>query len=93
MSIVHFLITVVLFVLLTPGILVRLPPKGSKWTVAIVHGTVFAFVMHIVCWYILPNLYNLEGLWTPKCVSTCKNLKGTEHTSCLKKCGWYAQKN
>jgi hypothetical protein len=61
MYILHFLITVVLFVLLTPGILVRLPPKGSKWTVAIVHGIVFTVVMYIFCWYVLPNLLNLEG--------------------------------
>ena len=36
----------VLFVLLTPNILLRLPPKGGKWTVAIVHGLVFAVVFH-----------------------------------------------
>jgi hypothetical protein len=36
---------VVLFVVLTPGILLRLPPKGSKYVVAAVHGLVFAFVL------------------------------------------------
>ena len=60
MSIIHFLITIGLFVLLTPGILLRLPQKGSKWKVAIVHGIVFAVVMHIVYWYILPN-FPIEG--------------------------------
>jgi hypothetical protein len=35
----------VLFVLLTPGILLRLPPKGSPLVVAIVHGAVFALVL------------------------------------------------
>jgi hypothetical protein len=35
-----------LFVLLTPGVLLRLPPKGSLLTVAIVHGLVFALVYH-----------------------------------------------
>jgi len=38
---------IVLFVLLTPGILLRLPPKGSLLTVAIVHGLVFALVFHL----------------------------------------------
>ena len=33
-----------LFVLLTPGILLTLPPGGSKLTVAVVHGLVFALV-------------------------------------------------
>ena len=37
---------VVLFVVLTPGILLRLPPGGSKLTVAVVHGIVFALVTH-----------------------------------------------
>lgn len=41
-----FLYVIVLFVLLTPGILLRLPPKGSPLVVAIVHGVVFAVVMY-----------------------------------------------
>jgi len=36
-----------LFVLLSPGILVRLPPGGSKLTVAITHGIVFALLFYI----------------------------------------------
>lgn len=36
-----------LFVLLLPGTLLRLPPGGGKWTVAFVHGLVFAFVYHL----------------------------------------------
>lgn len=35
-----------LFVLLTPGILVSLPPRSSKLTTAITHGIVFAIVFH-----------------------------------------------
>ena len=35
-----------LFVLLTPGVLLRLPSKGTLLTVAIVHGLVFALVFH-----------------------------------------------
>jgi len=45
------LFIVVLFVLLTPNVLLRLPPKGGKWTVAIVHGLVFAFVLHFAYMY------------------------------------------
>jgi hypothetical protein len=60
MSVFHFILTVALFVLLTPGILLRLPSSGSKWTVALVHGVVFAVVMHILYFYVLPNL-SLEG--------------------------------
>jgi hypothetical protein len=40
------LYVIILFVALTPGVLLRLPPKGSLLTVAIVHGLVFALVYH-----------------------------------------------
>jgi|UniRef100_A0A6C0B6V9 mannose/fructose/N-acetylgalactosamine-specific phosphotransferase system component IIC len=36
----------VLFVALTPGVLLRLPPGGSKLVVAATHGLVFALVYH-----------------------------------------------
>ena len=35
-----------LFVLLTPGILLRLPPSGPLLTVAVVHGVLFAVIFH-----------------------------------------------
>jgi hypothetical protein len=35
-----------LFFILTPSILVRLPPKGNKYTVALVHAIVFAIIFH-----------------------------------------------
>ena len=36
----------VLFVVLTPGVLLRLPPGGSKLVVAVTHAVVFALVYH-----------------------------------------------
>ena len=46
-NIATLLYVVVLFVVLTPGILLRLPPKGSPLVVAIVHGAVFAIVLYL----------------------------------------------
>jgi hypothetical protein len=40
------LFTAILFFVLTPGILLRLPSNGSKYTVAAVHAVVFALVFH-----------------------------------------------
>ena len=40
------LFVAVLFVLLTPGVLVRLPPGGSRLVVALTHAVVFALVYH-----------------------------------------------
>jgi len=38
-------LSVILFFLLTPGILVSLPPGGDKYTVAFVHALVFGLIM------------------------------------------------
>jgi len=38
-----------LFVVLTPGILLRLPKNGKPITVAVVHGVVFATVLYFTC--------------------------------------------
>ena len=46
---IHILMTIyvaLLFVILTPGILLTLPPNSSRLTVAIVHSIVFAILFH-----------------------------------------------
>jgi len=55
------LYTVLLFVLLTPAIFVRLPPNGNKWTVAFVHGLIFALVYHFTQHFFLKLSYGFEG--------------------------------
>ena len=54
---------IVLFVLLTPGILLRLPPKGSPLVVAIVHGVVFAIVLYFTqkTVYRMSAGYSIDG--------------------------------
>ena len=42
LNICIFVLQVLLFVLLTPGILIVLPPKSSKLIVALTHGIVFS---------------------------------------------------
>jgi hypothetical protein len=42
LNICIFVLQVLLFVLLTPGILIVLPPKSSKYVVALTHGIVFS---------------------------------------------------
>ena len=39
-----FIYVVVLFILLTPGILVMLPPGGDKMTVTLVHALIFGLI-------------------------------------------------
>ena len=44
--------TAILFFLLTPSILLRLPPTGNKYVVAATHAIVFAIVVHFTHKYV-----------------------------------------
>jgi len=68
------LFIVVLFVLLTPNVLLRLPPKGGKWTVAIVHGLVFAFILHYSYMYYFKATEGATGSMP----AALKNMTGTK---------------
>ena len=57
MSWLLFFYTALLFFVLTPGILITLPPKGKKITVAAVHATVFGIVWvltHKIVYNLIP---------------------------------------
>ena len=48
-----FFYTFILFVLLTPSILFKIPKQGNKWIVAFVHGLLFTIIIyftHIFFW-------------------------------------------
>ena len=47
MSNIVILYSIILFYLLTPGILVILPPKSSKIIVALTHALLFSFIFHL----------------------------------------------
>jgi len=61
----------ILFFVLTPAVLVRLPPKGGKFTVAAVHAVVFALVFHFthkMVWQLsmgmgMPRPVRKEGMY------------------------------
>jgi len=42
----------ILFFILSPGVLLRLPPNGSKMTVAAVHALVFAIVLYFTAGFV-----------------------------------------
>ena len=47
MKLLMVILSALLFFVLTPGIVVRLPPNGNKFTVAGVHAVVFALLFWI----------------------------------------------
>jgi amino acid permease len=46
-NVIKALYAAVLFYLLTPGVLLSLPPNGSKRVVALTHGLIFAVVFFL----------------------------------------------
>ena len=57
--------TAVLFYALVPGVLVRLPPGGSKTVVTAVHAALFALVLHFTR-HIAESYLGREGMDTKK---------------------------
>ena len=55
-----FLYAAFLFFLLSPGVLIRIPQKGSVMMAAAVHALVFGAVLYILCANIIP-LVHKEG--------------------------------
>jgi len=46
MNIIVALYSAILFFILTPAVVVRLPPNGGKFTVAAVHAIVFGAILY-----------------------------------------------
>ena len=63
------LIAAALFVAFVPGVLVTLPKGGSKWTILLVHGILFAIVTHYAMKYYHRNVVFREGFgnYGPTC--------------------------
>jgi hypothetical protein len=63
------LIAVALFVAFVPGVLITLPKNGSKWSVLLVHGVLFAIVTHYVMQYYHRHIVFREGFgnYGPTC--------------------------
>jgi hypothetical protein len=64
MSLFVILFSALLFFVLTPGVFIRIPQNGSKYTVAAVHAAVFALIFglsHKFIWRLGARL-KLEGM-------------------------------
>ena len=48
MSYVKFAVSALVFALFVPGVLVTLPPGGSRFVVLAVHGLLFAVLHHFI---------------------------------------------
>lgn len=65
MSLLVSLYAAILFFILVPGVLLRVPPKGGKFTVAAVHALVFGLIYyftHKLVWRAGVSLEGFEAL-------------------------------
>jgi len=88
MSLVMMLYAALLFVVLTPGVLLRLPPKGSLLTAAVVHALVFALVMYLTSSYVVRAMASISGFEDMACKADadCKDpMMMCKGSKCTKK--------
>ena len=64
------LVAIFLFIILSPGLFLRIPTKGPLFTAVLVHATVFAAVLYLYKRYIPEGFYNFVA---PKPLSITLN--------------------
>ena len=62
MQLVLIFYSAILFFLLSPSTFLRLPPNGSKYTVAAVHAVIFALILYFTSKMIWLMSVRTEGL-------------------------------
>ena len=65
MSLIVSLYAAILFFILTPSVLLRLPKNGGKFTVAAVHALVFALLFHFthkLVWRLGAKMEGMAGM-------------------------------
>lgn len=67
MDYVSLLLSAVLFAVFVPGVLVKLPPKGSPLVVLTVHAVLFALTTAIVMGYYFTGRIELFANYGPTC--------------------------
>jgi lipopolysaccharide export LptBFGC system permease protein LptF len=77
MSLLVVLFSALLFFVLSPGVVVRLPRNGGKFTVAGVHAVIFALIFWLTHKFVgkLGAKLRLEGFETPKATDDSKKNK------------------
>jgi hypothetical protein len=88
-----FILSTLLFFALSPNILLRLPPKGSKYIVALVHAVIFGGALAAILKYYRQYFLQegLENNTTPpnKNEKECRS----DYSKCLEKCSTTTQRD
>lgn len=65
----------ILFILLTPGLLLRVPSKGSLLTASIIHSIVFAILFYFITMFVYSNYNKIESFKNKKNKKICRKAK------------------
>jgi hypothetical protein len=68
MNISNLVFLGILFFLLTPNILLRLPQNGSKYVVAGVHAVVFGILYYVICLLLKRTNILRDGFTDDQCI-------------------------
>jgi len=63
---IHYLMSLyvaLLFIILTPGVLVRIPKRSSLLIAAIVHSIIFAIIYHLTHKYVWNHTYGIRTMY------------------------------
>lgn len=92
MNIITALFSAILFFILSPNVLLRLPKNGSKFTVAAVHAVVFGFILYFVQGFVHRMSLRIEGFSDDQCIEGSNEDEGNYYlvdpndpTSCKSK--------
>lgn len=74
MNLIVALYCAIIFFVLTPGVLLRIPPNGSKFVVAAVHAVVLGVVLYFTEKFVWKLSLGLEGMdnYTVQGQAACK---------------------
>lgn len=78
MNISILVLCALLFFLLTPNILLRIPKNGNKYTVAAVHAVVFAVLLFLIH-MLFRNMHIMRDGFTDETCTTGTNDDGGEY--------------
>ena len=85
MNIFVTLYSAILFFILTPAVFLRLPPNGSKYTVAAVHAIAFAVIYHFTHKIVWRMSMGMEGFAADYSASADPHNCGTKKWDAAKK--------
>jgi len=82
MKILYSVYIILLFILLTPGVLISIPKGGSRLTVAATHGVLFAIAYYFTRKIVWKAILSIEGFQNCETDAECTHGNKCKYTAC-----------